>query len=154
MEIYYLDTSAAVKKYVDEIGSNWLRALVDPARYPLLITSQLLMVEMISAFARRVREGSVTQLDYDQMVQTFRDDYHAQYQIVPISDSILNLACDLLERHPLRAYDAMHLATAIVIHRFLQTHQLPAVTFLCADDRLIDAATAEGLLADNPNWHP
>lgn len=154
MEVYYLDTSAAVKRYVDEVGSDWLRTRVDPARYPLLIASQLLIVEMVSAFARRLREGSVTQVDYDQMVQSFRDDCRNQYQIVEVSDPILNLACELIERHPLRAYDAMHLATAIVIHRFLQTHHLPAVTLLCADDRLVNAATAEGLLADNPNWHP
>ena len=35
MNSYYLDTSALVKRYVDETGSDWLRAIVDPAHLTL-----------------------------------------------------------------------------------------------------------------------
>ncbi|MBS1252395.1 MAG: hypothetical protein MAG451_01434 [Anaerolineales bacterium] len=30
----------------------------------------------------------------------------------------------------------------------------PPLTFVCADDRLIAVAQAEGLLTENPNAHP
>ena len=76
------------------------------------------------------------------------------YQIIAVLDSIVDQACDLLERHPLRGYGAMHLATALTAQQSLRAHGLPGLTFLCADDRLLDAATAEGLVADNPTRHP
>jgi hypothetical protein len=65
----------------------------------------------------------------------------------------VDLSCDLLERHPLRASDAIHLATALTSNQLLSNGDLPALTFLCADDRLLDAAMAEGLGVDNPNHH-
>lgn len=49
---YYLDTSAMLKQYVDEPGSVWLRAQVSSATS--LVSSQLLVVEAVSAFNRRV----------------------------------------------------------------------------------------------------
>jgi predicted nucleic acid-binding protein len=151
---YYLDTSALVKRYIDETGSAWLRALVNPAFFPVLVVSQLLIVEMTSAFNRRLREGTVRQDDYTRMVDAFRNDCLVEYRIMPFDESITNLACELLERHPLRAYDAIHLGTALVINRLLMTHTMPALTFLCADERLLNAAMAEGLAVDNPNHHP
>jgi len=60
----------------------------------------------------------------------------------------------LLERHPLRAYDAVHLATALRIHRWLVAAGQVGLAFLSADDRLNTAAAAEGLAVDNPNQHP
>ena len=154
MSNYYLDTSALVKRYVDETGSAWLRALVDPALSPVLVVSQLLIVEMASVFNRRLREATVSRSDYTRMMDSFRDDCLVEYKITPLDESIIDLACELLERHPLRASDAIHLGTAIVLNRLLITHQMPALTFLCADERLLNAATAEGLTVDNPNDHP
>jgi len=53
----------------------------------------------------------------------------------------------------LRAYDAVHLATALNIDRRLARAGEPALTFLSADNRLNDAAAAEGSMVDNPNDH-
>jgi len=150
---YFLDTSALVKRYIDETGSVWLRANIDPVLRPFLVISQLLVVEVHSALNRRLREGTISQDDYTRTKHAFQDDCQNEYNLIPISEAIVDLACDLLERHPLRASDAIHLATALTSNRLLSSHDLPAFTFLCADDRLINAATAEGLAADNPNHH-
>ncbi len=64
MSTYYVDTSAAVKLYVQEMGSDWLRNQVSIATVPSALSSQLLWVEMWSAFARRLREGTVTAIEY------------------------------------------------------------------------------------------
>ncbi len=154
MSSYYLDASALVKRYVDETGSDWLRAIVDPAQSPLLFTSHMTIVEVISAFARRVREGSLTLGEFATLRDAFRSDCLSEYQIMPPSVAVIDLACTLLERHSLRAYDAVHLATALSAQRFLTQRNLPGLTFVCADDRLNNAATAEGLAVDNPNNHP
>lgn len=149
---YYLDTSAMLKRYVDEPGSVWLRARISSAAS--LTSSQLLIVEMVSAFNRRVREGSLSLAEYRRVHDLVREDCRTTYQIVAPTTAIVDLACHLLERHPLRGYDAMHLATALTVQQSLQRRGLPSLTFLCADDRLNAAASAESLAVDNPNNYP
>jgi hypothetical protein len=54
----------------------------------------------------------------------------------------------------LRGYDATHLATAFAINqRLTETGEAPLMV-LSADDRLLDVASAEGMLVDNPHRHP
>ena len=62
---------------------------------------------------------------------------------------VLQQASQLADRHVLRAYDAVQLATTLDIHRLN-----PTVTLLSADAELNTAATAEGILVDDPNSHP
>lgn len=149
---YYLDTSAMLKRYVNEPGSLWLRAQMATAT--ALIVSQLLIVEAVSAFNRRVREGALSPANYRRVRDMFYEDCRTAYQIVPLTASIVDLACTLLEHHPLRAYDAVHLATALTVQQSLQRRGLSPLVFLSADDRLNRAAKAEGLAVDNPNDHP
>jgi hypothetical protein len=56
-------------------------------------------------------------------------------------------------QHPLRAYDAVHLATAWLANQELVRTGKPPLTFVCADDRLVAIANATGLLTDNPHDH-
>ncbi len=152
MVTYYLDTSAMLKQYVNEIGSDWQRRTL--SRDAVIVATQLLIVEVASALNRRVREGTVDHHDYARLSGRFRDDCRDVYQLVVLDDAIVNMAYALLERHPLRAYDAVHLATAIAVNRWLVDTGEVALTFLCADNRLLAAASAEGLAIDNPNDHP
>jgi len=151
---YYLDASALVKRYVDEVGSDWLQATIVHAQPALLFTSRMTIVEVISAFARRAREGSLSSEELATTRDAFRGDCLNEYQIMPPTMTVIDLACALLEQHPLRAYDAMHLATALGAQQFLTAQGYPPLTFLSADERLNHAATAEGLEVDNPNHHP
>ena len=150
---YYLDTSALLKKYVHEAGSIWLQGLL-ATPHTLATTTHLVMAEIISALNRRVREGSVAAADYARLVDRFRDDCRVTYQLIAVNNEILYGAGDLLERYPLRAYDAIHLATALTVKRRLLASGASGLVFLCADDRLLQAAVAEGLAVDNPNDHP
>jgi hypothetical protein len=65
VKCYYLDASALVKRYVDERGSEWIRAMMDSEEETLLLTSRMTIVEVICAFSRRVREGTLTVEDFD-----------------------------------------------------------------------------------------
>jgi predicted nucleic acid-binding protein len=112
------------------------------------------IVEMVSAFARRLREGSLTQEEFATARDAFQGDCLDNYQVMPPTLTIVNLACTLLERYPLRAYDATHLATALSAQQFLVLQTRLSLTFLSSDDRLNRAAAAEGLTIDNPNQHP
>jgi len=154
VDIYYTDTSALLRRYVQEVGSGWLIALIAPERYSMVITSKLTLAEMASAFARRRREGTVTDEVYREATQAFLDDCRTQYQLGDVDDPIIALARELLDRRPLRAYDAMHLATALIVNQFCVDTYQHSLTFLSADDNLNAAASAEGLAVDNPNNHP
>ena len=154
MTAYYLDTSALIKRYVDESGSVWLRAQIDATLQPLIISSHLLLAEMISAFNRRVREGALSREDYTYLRHAFQSDCLNEYVIIPVNQSIMDLATQLLERYPLRTLDALHLATALSAQQFLTPYGLTGVTFLSSDDRLLAAAVAEELAVENPNHHP
>jgi predicted nucleic acid-binding protein len=122
---YYLDTSALVKQYVDEVGSAWIRDQI-ASEAVVLIISQVLTVEMISAFNRRLREGSVTPDDYARMVTLFDNDLQTRYQIVRFDNPIVALARVLLEHHPLRAYDAVHLLPPTPFDRLRASSRPPA----------------------------
>ena len=151
MNIYYLDASALVKRYVNETGSNWIRSLLE--RQPLLFSSRMVIIEVISAFARRKREGSLSSAEFTTARNALRSDCLNEYHIIPPSMEIIDLASELLAIYPLRAYDAVHLATALTAQQFLVTRAYPALTFLAADNRLNSAASSAGLTIDNPNHH-
>ena len=148
MSRYYL-----VKRYANEPGSDWLHATIVSVPSPLLFTSRMTIVEVISAFTRRVRDGSLTPAEFATAQDAFRGDCLNEYQIMPPAMSIIDQACVLLGQHSLRAYDAVHLASALGAQQFLVARNYPPLTFLSADDRLNNAATAEGLIVDNPNHH-
>ena len=154
LDTYYLDTSALIKRYVAETGSVWVSALAETTPPNLLLTARLTMVEARSALARRRREASISDDDHAFSIGKLASHGLAQYHFVELEGAIVNLAGDLLDRHPLRAYDAVQLASALVINAALVAADLAGLTFLSADDRLLNVAQAEGLRCDNPNLHP
>lgn len=60
----------------------------------------------------------------------------------------------ILETYPLRAGDAIQLASAITSRTIIQNADLTAPIFLASDNKLLDAAIAEGFTTDNPLLHP
>ncbi|MBU1662161.1 MAG: type II toxin-antitoxin system VapC family toxin [Chloroflexi bacterium] len=154
MVTFYLDTSALLKLYVNETGSTWLRRTITTSNEIVLVTTEILIEEVISALNRCVRDETVTQDEYRRLAGGFRYDCHNRYNFIAFKDTIIDTVWNLLERHPLRAYDAVHLSTAINVNQWMVLENEAPITFLSADDRLNQAAAKEGLLADNPNNHP
>jgi hypothetical protein len=154
MPFYQFDASGLVKRYVDEVGSDWVRAMFDPPRDNIVSIADISRAEVVSALARRTREGVITLDERDELIQTFQVHCATEYRLVLTEHLIVDLAIDLIQRHPLRAYDGVQLATAAIVNRSLVTHNLPPLIFVSADDNLIAIAQAEGLMTDNPNWHP
>ena len=92
--------------------------------------------------------------DRDQLIATLHHDCNVTYHALNVTDDVLTDAVGLLKKYPLRAYDAIQLATALVAIRVLIQHALPPLIFVCADQRLSQAAEAEGLSIEDPNNHP
>ncbi|MBA3922367.1 MAG: type II toxin-antitoxin system VapC family toxin [Nostocaceae cyanobacterium] len=119
-----------------------------------LFIARITWVEVLSAFARRQREGTISSSDLMQAVQTFEYDLENQYQVMEFQQTLAEAAGQLVRRHPLRAYDAIQLASALETQLIFPPSQTTPFIFVSADERLLTIAQAEGLLIDNPNRHP
>lgn len=153
VSIYFLDSSALVKRYIAETGSNWIRSVTALDSHNPLIITRITWVEVLSAFTRRQREGNLTSDNVTLAIQTFRYDMDTQYQVAELDKALTEYAGQLVLRHPLRAYDAVQLAAALQVQAELKQFYSTTLTFLVADDRLLAIAQAEGLHTDNPNHH-
>ncbi len=143
----YLDTSALIKRFVAERGSSLVRSLVaEPASVG---TAKIAYAEVYAGLRRRNREGSLPEVQYQLACRQFERDWRA-YVRVDLLDEVLFLARDLIQRHPLRGFDAIHLASALR----LQSSLGEEITFAAADERLLRASEAEGLRPLNPESGP
>jgi len=149
MSVYYADTSVLLKRHIDELGDRWFRELVALPDM-VIMTTELSIVEMYSAFNRLVREERITQILYQDLTTVLKRLFTSRYKTIKISTDIIGTACSVLERHPLRAYDSIHLASAIFANQELVSLGKPGLTFLTADHRLLVAAMAEGLPIFDP----
>lgn len=152
VSVAYFDTSALLKQYVTESGSDWVRAYL--ATSPAVFASSLTAVEATCAFARRLREGTLTPILHATVVRAFDYDIAYRYYLLDVVTTTVETARRLATDHALRAYDAVQLATAYLLDQELRGSNQDLLTFICADDRLLAVARAEGLLTDNPNHHP
>ncbi len=151
---YFLDSSALVKRYVPETGSSWIQSITDFTIGNSIAIARLAWVEVFSAFARRQREGSLSSNELDIIVQKFRNDFTTQYQIIEVDQVLLEKAGELVIQYPLRAYDAIQLASALCLqYNFAHTTNTQFI-FVTADIRLINIAQSESLMTDNPNNYP
>ena len=151
---YFLDTSALVKRYVPEMGTDWILGITDPAIGNYLAIAQITWVEVFSALSRRQREGSISADRFNLTLQDFRVDFENLYRVIEVDQTLIEKAGELVIQYPLRAYDAIQLASALRLQsNFALTTNIQLI-FVTADVRLINIAQSEGLVTDNPNNYP
>jgi hypothetical protein len=139
-----------VKRYAREEGSEWVRSIAAPVTGNTVLIAAIGMVEVAAALARMKREGRITRQRQTDYLQLFLKDADEQYKIISLNSRILRRAIDLTQRHKLRGYDAVHLATAQFFNDELLAEDLPPLIFVASDEDLLAAADAEGLAAINP----
>ena len=134
----YLDTSVLVKLYVDEEGAQAVRQAV--GRAELIVTSAIAYVEARAAFARRRHEQGVAAGEHARIRRDLDADW-PRYLAVEVTAPIIREAARLAEAHRLRAYDAVHVASATATRGQLEG----PLAFGCWDAALERAAQREGL---------
>ena len=154
MALFYADSSVLVKRHVVEPGTLWVQALTDRVAGNRIVTAHITQVEGMSALNRRRREGTLDVDLYRSIVDDFVALCATEYQVLALSPAIVDRCRVLLEAYPLRAYDAVQLATAVLSSQALTAAGHPPLTFLAADHRLQEAAASEGLPVDDPNQYP
>ena len=134
--ILYLDTSALLKDYLEEEGAAVVREAI--ARASRLATSVITYVEARSALARRRHAGDLSAAEYRHVVRRLDDAWERLLRL-DVSDGLLGEAARLAEKHVLRAYDAIHLGSAVLLRSQLGTD----ITLASWDDELDAAAARE-----------
>ena len=105
-----------------------------------IATAKIAYAEMYAGLTRKLREGGLSNVQYTLACRQFESDWNA-YLRVDVQDTILLRARDLIQRHPLRGFDAVHLAAALSLQDALGED----MTFVAADEHLLRAARAEHL---------
>jgi uncharacterized protein len=145
---YYLDTSALVKLYVREPGTDTMLRLANGVPQDQMLILALAPLEFRSAVRRREREGDVTTREVDALLELFEEHLSRVFVRHPITDRTLEIASRVIDDHGLRAYDALQLAGCLALLVPGSVGKSP--TFICADDALLRAADSEGLPVFNP----
>jgi predicted nucleic acid-binding protein len=132
----FADSSALAKRYLDEPGSDEVRAI--PGR---LAISALALVEVASAIWRKSREGTIEPYEASVLHADLDADRAHRYAIVAPTSRVLADAASLVARHPLRTLDAIQLSSALAVQRA----QPEPVTFATFDRALARVALVERL---------
>lgn len=136
--ILYLDTSAWVKLYVREAGSEELN--VHSAAAEAMAASVVAYPEARAAFARLKAQGISTEAKHQQRLAQLNLDWKNMLRI-ELVPAIVCTAGDLAEVYGLRGFDSIHLASALWLKEKIST----PLHFAVFDQRLRTAAERAGL---------
>ncbi len=134
----YFDASALVKRYVDEAGRPEVLRLL---RRHSVVTSAIVPLELRSAVRRRVSDGTLDEERVPEILKRVAAE-RGFWALIEVSRDVLAAAETLVATHPLRALDAIHVASA---QFFAARIAVPELVFVSADARQTAAATAVGM---------
>lgn len=149
MARYVFDTSALVKRYHAELGSNEVAAIFSE-RHSRILISRLAIVECVSAFCLKARTGEIAVHDVPLMRKSLWGDVRRRtLSVSRLLVRHLQLAESLILQHALtrrlRAADAVHLGVALDLFR-----QSKIDVFVSTDNIQCQIAKLEGLRTINP----
>ena len=138
----YFDTSALIKRYVDEDGRREVLQLLHRHQ---CVTSAVLSAELSSALRRRVADGSLDARRVPQILKRFAADREF-WALIAVTNEVLQAAEKLVAAHPLCTLDAIHVTSAELFADRLATSEL---TFVSADARQTAIAAAIGMATED-----
>lgn len=139
---YFLDTSALVKRFYEEEGTEVVDELVEDGDSNIVSTS-LSVIETVSALKRKCNAGEISEEDMYGLIAAFFKEALGSYLIFPMEEVAFEQAFGLILEDDLRRLDSIQLSAALS----LEFRQL---CFVCADQDLVGAASGRGLETINP----
>ena len=125
----FFDTSALVKKYVYENGSDKVDELLLLA--DTVYVSPITGIETYSTFKRLLVDKSITRREYELLIHEFETDYR-YYSIVEFNEPVSTNAKQLINRHQLKSLDSIQLGSVMCIKHYI-------AHFVACDKKLIQA---------------
>ena len=136
---YYFDTSALVKIYHREVGTDGVLALYKGKE--LIYISELSRIEFLATVLRKYREHAITLETLHTLILKFQEDLAQRYDVLKFSSLILDEADRLLrrlgEQYGLKTLDSLQCA-------FLTTYCEQDTQFVCSDITLSQLVKNEG----------
>lgn len=158
MNFYFFDSSAIVKNYIDEPGSNWVKAIFNTISTDVIYAASITQVEVVAALVRKRKVSNLSASNAASAISQFKRDLLTDFREIELKSNIISRAVLLADKFSMRGYDAVQLASALEIHAHLVNlkvdFSVSTFTFISADDELNSAAQAEGLAIENPNNYP
>jgi len=144
--LYYLDSSAWVKRYFDEAGSGRVRHLF--AQQETLGCSPLGLIEVGSTMARKRTAGEVKPEEFEGKRTSLLKDWR-RFLRMEMTSAVVQRALDASDIYGLRGADSVHLASALILKEELEL-DAQEFTFVTSDEELKAAAEQAGLLVADP----
>jgi uncharacterized protein len=148
LALYYLDTSALVKLYLREPGTEQMLRLASRAAGNQLVVLSLAQVEMRSTLRRRERTGDIASAVVVHLLGAFQRHLEGIFLRQTLTEAILDVACEMVDRYSLFALDAVQLAGYLAV-RTASGANIPI--FVSADRGLLSAAEAQGIPVFDPS---
>ena len=144
MKYYYFDSSALVKRYAPEKGTQKVDAIFQE-KDRVLILANIGIVEIYSALSKKKREKEIADEDFAFAIAKFEEDIKEKiFQFLELDNSHILKSKNLLLKHDtLRTYDALHLSLVLDL-------KVLKVTLVSSDQILNETAIAEGITTINP----
>jgi predicted nucleic acid-binding protein len=112
-QFLFRDGAALVKRYAPEPGTACMRTMSAPSAGHTILVAQMMPAEVMSGIWRRVREGTITPRGARPIRLLVDRHTRREYLVIERSARIVQGAEDLLEQHPLPAYEALQRASAL-----------------------------------------
>jgi predicted nucleic acid-binding protein len=135
--LVFFDSSAFVKRYIHESGTDQVLDWCDKATEIGL--ASIILPEIISAFCRLRRESLISEVQYRQLKSLLFADIE-DAALCDLAPTVLAQTISALENNKLRAMDAIHIASAVI---------MKADIFISADKRQCEAAVQAGLRVES-----
>lgn len=143
MEFHFFDTSALVKRYYEEDGTETVDELIESETST--VVSSLSIIETVSAFRRKYNRGEMTEAEMNGLLGAFFEESLDDFLILPVEESLLGFSFELVVEDDLRTLDSLQLSAVLSIDSGAED-----VVFVCADSDLVSTAERRGLDAIDP----
>jgi len=155
--VIYVDSSALLKHYVREAGTDALDEKLNEASrlHRTIFVSVLGYAEILATFARRLREKHRLRVQLEQLQEQFKSDWAFEITHIELNTRVLLFIPRLVNTYPLKGSDAVHLASALWLRDALKLgvdfgHTNRQLTFATSDKQLKRAVLAEELELFDP----
>lgn len=142
MKFYFLDTSALVKRYHSEKGTDKIDKIFSQDDRAIVI-SNITITEMVSAINRKKEDKVISKKDQDIALSKFFHDAIKDFLVIDLDEEHIKGSIMLVLKRNIITLDSLQLAVALGLKEL-------KVTFVCADKKLVSVAEKEGLQTINP----
>lgn len=132
---YFFDTSALLKRYHQESGSEKVNELLSKSKGSFVIAN-ITIAEFTSAFVKKFHEGILRHTVLQHALSEFAKDLLTDFWIIDLERHHVMQSRSLIVKHNLRALDGLQLSVLLSLKPLKPS-------FVCADQRLLKAAQKE-----------